>query len=106
MIALRRAVGVVLAASTAAVLGTACAPTRGLESIGGYVDDSAITSTVKARLAEDPAVSAEAIQVETTNGNVVLSGVAGDPVGKSSAELLAIKVRGVKTVQNNLVVRR
>ena len=53
-----------------------CAETRGKESVGAYVDDASITSTVKSRMVEDKAVDADAIQVETANGNVVLSGVA------------------------------
>ena len=60
---------------------------------------------VKARLAEDKTVDADAIQVETANGNVVLSGVARTPLEKSTAESIAMKVRGVKTIQNNVALR-
>jgi osmotically-inducible protein OsmY len=35
----------------------------------------------------------------------VLSGVARSPLEKSTVENIAIKVRGVKTVQNNVVLR-
>lgn len=84
---------------------TGCAETGGREASGAYVDDSAITSTVKARLAEDRTVDADAIQVETANGNVVLSGVARTPLEKSTAESIAMKVRGVKTIQNNVALR-
>jgi len=58
-------------------LSAGCADTRGNESSGAYVDDASITSTVKARLVEDKTVDAPAIGVETSNGNVVLSGVRG-----------------------------
>jgi hyperosmotically inducible protein len=99
-----RAFGAVVAAATIAVV-SACAPSRGIESIGAYVDDSAITSTVKSRMVEDKTVDAQAITVETANGNVSLSGVARSNVEKSTAESIAIKVRGVKSLQNNIVVK-
>jgi osmotically-inducible protein OsmY len=100
----RRGVAVLAFAATL-VLGAGCAQMRGQEAHGAYVDDASITSTVKARLVEDKTVDAEAIQVETANGNVVLSGVARTPLEKSTAESIAMKVRGVKTVQNNVALR-
>jgi osmotically-inducible protein OsmY len=100
-----RLLGAVVAAGAVA-LASGCGTTpRGIESIGGYVDDSAITSKVKTRLVEDPSVDARAIVVETANGNVTLSGVARTSVEKATAESIAIKVRGVKTLQNHIVVR-
>jgi len=101
---LRSTLAATLAASALA-LTAGCAVTRGQESVGGYVDDSAITSTVKARLVEDRSVDAAAIQVETLNGNVQLSGFAKDRLEKQTAENITIKVRGVKTVQNNIAVQ-
>ena len=92
-----------LAVATALVAVAGCAETRGRQ--GDYVDDDAITMTVKARLVEDKTVDADAIQVETANGNVVLSGVARTSLEKSTAESIAMKVRGVKTVQNNVALR-
>ena len=101
---LRGALAAVAVASTLA-LASGCADTRGKESSGAYVDDASITSTVKARLVEDKTVDADAITVETANGNVVLSGVAKSSLEKSTAESIAMKVRGVKTVQNNVALR-
>jgi len=94
-----------LAAVSALMLSAGCAEMRGKESVGGYVDDSSITTTVKARLVEDKNVDADAIQVETAQGNVVLAGVARSEIEKITVENIAIKVRGVKTVQNNVAVR-
>jgi hyperosmotically inducible protein len=99
-----RAFGAFVAAAIIAAVSS-CSSSRGIESIGGYVDDSAITSTVKARFAEDKTVDAAEIGVETAYGNVVLSGVARSSVERSTAESLAIKVRGVKSLQNNIVVK-
>ena len=94
-----------LAAVSGLALGAGCAEMRGNESIGGYVDDDSITTTVKTRLVEDKSVDAAAIQVETAQGNVVLAGVARSEIEKITVESIAIKVRGVKTVQNNIAVR-
>jgi len=91
-----------LAVATALVTAAGCAQTR---SQGSHVDDESITSTVKARLVEDKSVDADAIQVETAHGNVVLSGLARTPLEKSTAEVIAMKVPGVKTVQNNVALR-
>jgi hyperosmotically inducible periplasmic protein len=89
----------------AVIAGAGCAETRGREGTGAYVDDDAITSTVKARLVEDKTVDANAIQVETAHGTVVLSGVARTALEKNTVESIAMKVRGVKTVQNNVALR-
>ena len=94
-----------LAAASALVLTAGCAVTRGQETVGAYVDDAAITTSVKARMVEDKAVDAAAIKVETLNGTVMLSGFAKDSVEKSTAESIAMKVKGVKAVKNNVAVR-
>ncbi|MEO7116685.1 MAG: BON domain-containing protein [Caldimonas sp.] len=69
------------------------------------MDDSAITSKVRSRMVEDQVVDPHAISVESSNGNVVLSGVAKSNVEKSTAESIAIKVPGVKSLLNNIVVK-
>ncbi|MCB2021530.1 MAG: BON domain-containing protein [Rhizobacter sp.] len=83
-----------------------CAVTRGQETVGAYIDDSAITVNVKARLADAAAVDAAAISVETLEGTVMLSGFARSSAEKTSAERLAYEVKGVKSVHNAIVVRR
>jgi osmotically-inducible protein OsmY len=95
------------AAFAALVLVTAsgCAVTRGQESVGAYVDDSAITSSVKARFVENTAVDASSISVETMKGTVMLSGFAKNATEKSTAETLAMKVPGVVGVKNQISVR-
>jgi len=100
----RRAAGA-LALAAALLTAAGCAETRSPQWGSSYVDDESITTTVKARLVEDKIVDADAIQVETTHGNVVLSGVARTSLEKSTAENIAMKVRGVKTVQNNVALR-
>jgi osmotically-inducible protein OsmY len=101
---LRTALATLVAAISLALV-SGCAIERRQETVGAYVDDSAITSTIKARMVEYKAVDAAGIGVETLNGNVQLSGFAKDRLGKQTAENIAIKVKGVKSVQNNITVR-
>jgi osmotically-inducible protein OsmY len=82
-----------------------CAVTRGQESVGAYVDDSAITTAVKARFVDNKTVDASAISVETLNGTVMLSGFAKSGAEKTVAESLAWKVNGVKQVKNEIAIR-
>ena len=94
-------------AVTAVVMLTAtgCAVTRGQETVGAYIDDAAITTSVKARFVENKEVDASSIKVETLNGTVMLSGFAKSATEKSTAEAIAMKVNGVKMVKNELAVR-
>lgn len=95
-------------AAIAAVLfatASGCAVTRGQESVGAYVDDSAITTAVKARFVDNHTVDATSIKVETLNGTVMLSGFAKSADEKSTAETLTWKVNGVKAVKNEIAVR-
>jgi osmotically-inducible protein OsmY len=91
----------------AALIATAtgCAVTRGQESIGAYVDDTAITTAVKARFVDNKTVDASAISVETLKGTVMLSGFAKNSTERATAEALAWKVNGVKQVKNEIAVR-
>jgi hyperosmotically inducible periplasmic protein len=92
--------------STLALLtATGCAVTRGQETVGAYVDDTVITSTVKSRFVEDTQVSAAAISVETLNGTVMLSGFAKSRMERDSAEMIARRVNGVKLVKNEIAIR-
>jgi hyperosmotically inducible protein len=101
---MRTIVAATLAAlSLLAVSG--CAVTRGQETVGAYVDDSAITAAVKARYVENKDVDASSIRVETLNGTVMLSGFAKSDTEKSTAESVARKVNGVKSVKNQIAVR-
>ena len=97
----------IAAAVAALVLLTAsgCAITRGQESVGAYVDDTAITSSVKARFVDNKVVDASSIRVETLNGTVMLSGFAKNATEKTTAESIAMKVKGVKLVKNKIAVR-
>jgi len=94
-----------MVAAAALVLASGCAVTRGQETTGAYIDDAAISTTVKAKMVEDKNVDAAAIKVDTLNGEVMLSGFAKSSVEKNTAESIAMKVHGVKSVKNQIVVR-
>ena len=83
---------IVLASAFAACFLTlsGCAVTRGQETVGAYVDDTAITSSIK---------------VETLNGTVLLSGFAKNPKERGTAEAIARRVSGVREVRNEIAVR-
>jgi len=82
-----------------------CTVMREQSTVGEAVDDTAITTQVKARFAESPVVSALAINVETFHGTVQLSGFAKNESERSTAESIARKVPNVKSVKNDIVVR-
>ncbi|MCC5867772.1 MAG: BON domain-containing protein [Gammaproteobacteria bacterium] len=96
----------VAVAAVAMLAVSGCAVTRGQQSVGEYVDDTAITTAVKAKHAQSGDVAATSIGVETLNGTVMLSGFATSASEKSMAESLAREVKGVKSVENQIVVRR
>ena len=54
---------------------------------------------------ENKEVDAASIKVETLNGNVMLSGFAKNNTERASAEAIARKVSGVKSVRNEVAVR-
>jgi hyperosmotically inducible protein len=99
----RKLLSAALAAALVAVAG--CAVTRGQESVGAYIDDTTITTAVKARFVEDKAVDATSIKVETLNGTVLLTGFAKNGTEAATAVRLARDVKGVKAVRNEITIR-
>ena len=100
-----RKLAIITLSSLALLTATGCAVTRGQETVGAYVDDTVITSTVKSRFIEDTQVSAAAISVETLTGTVMLSGFAKSGNERMTAENIARGVNGVKMVKNEIAVR-
>ncbi|RWU09654.1 BON domain-containing protein [Pseudidiomarina gelatinasegens] len=76
------------------------------ERTGDFLSDSAITARVKTALFEADQVSASAINVETINGNVVLSGVVTTSEEADLAAQLTSGVEGVKSVENDIEVQQ
>jgi hyperosmotically inducible periplasmic protein len=86
------------------VLLTACQSMTG-ETAGQNIDDTAITTAVKAKLASDRAVTLTRVDVQTNRGVVSLNGVASDQTMKDRAGQIAASVNGVQGVNNNLQVQ-
>ncbi len=92
-------------AATLSVLASGCAVMRGQSTVGSYIDDTTITTAIKARLLEDKTTGGMSINVDSLNGTVALSGFATSEAEKSRAEAIAREAKGVKAVRNNLIVR-
>ncbi|WP_370681435.1 BON domain-containing protein [Comamonas sp. GB3 AK4-5] len=105
MQATTRAIAFSLLVGSAVLGATGCAVVRDQQSVGSYIDDSAITTAVKAKMAEDKTVSATAISVETLKGTVQLSGFATTQAEKDRAESIARNTKDVKAVRNSILVR-
>lgn len=82
-----------------------CASSQTDQSTGQFVDDSAITAKVKAKLFEDPATSGFQINVTTFKRVVQLSGFVNDDASKARAGELAQSVPDVRDVENNVTVK-
>ena len=87
----------------AVFLGCASTPTR--EGTGEYIDDSAITTKVKAAIFNDPNLKVFQINVETFKGEVQLSGFVDSSQSVKRAGEVARGVHGVKSVKNNIIVK-
>lgn len=96
------------AAFAGATLGllAGCSVARKQETVGEYIDGTAVTTAVKAKLANDPTTSALAIHVNTIDGGIVqLSGFAKSQAEKNRAAEVARSVKGVTEVRNSLIVK-
>ena len=100
-----RALAFAAVAGITIVTATGCSVARNQQTAGAYVDDAGITTSVKAKMAEDKTVSATSISVETLNGTVQLSGFAKSQTEKSHAETIARGTKHVREVRNSIVVR-
>jgi osmotically-inducible protein OsmY len=83
----------------------ACASTSKHESTGEYVDDSVITTKIKSQLAADDFLKSFQIDVETYKGVVQLSGFVNAQKAVDKAGKIARSVKGVKSVNNDLIVK-
>ena len=79
-----------------------CASTSKQSSTGEYIDDTVITTKVKAAILEDKELKVTEINVETFKGSVQLSGFVSSQVNIEKAVSLARNVRGVTAVKNDM----
>jgi hyperosmotically inducible protein len=76
------------------------------ESTGEYIDSTAITSSVKTKLAtEGSAALASQVKVETLKDIVQLSGFVPTQADRTKAEQIAWSVEGVRGVRNDIIVQ-
>lgn len=82
-----------------------CAATPQSASTGQFVDDSVITTKVKAAILEEPSLKFLQISVETFKGVVQLSGFVDSAQSVKKAGEVAGRVAGVVSVKNDLTVK-
>ena len=82
-----------------------CASTAKKEGTGEYVDDSVITTKVKAKILEEPGLKSAEINVETFKGVVQLSGFVSSQANINRAAELARGISGVTSVKNDMRVK-
>lgn len=82
-----------------------CAGNSTRESTGEYIDDTWITTKVKAALVEDSVVKATEVNVETFKGVVQLSGFVASREAMDQAVAVARNIKGVSSVRNDMRVK-
>jgi osmotically-inducible protein OsmY len=87
----------------ATLLGCASTPTR--EGTGEYVDDTVITTKVKAAIFAEPTLKSTEINVETFKGVVQLSGFVSSDADTQKAVEVTRKIKGVESVKNDMRVK-
>ena len=92
----------VLVAAVALTSLVGCASTSKQESTGQYVDDTAITTKVKAAIFNEPTLKSSEINVETFKGRVQLSGFVTSRASIDRAVQVAQGVSGVTSVGNDM----
>lgn len=76
------------------------------QTTGHYIDDTAITTSVKTHLATaGPLKTMTQISVKTVENTVYLTGMAPTLQAKNRAEEIAWQVDGVQRVVNNITVQ-
>jgi len=76
------------------------------KTAGETIDDAAITASVKAKLVADKPSNLTRVDVDTNNATVYLNGVVDSAEQKARAEQLAWQAKGVRSVVNNLQVKK
>jgi osmotically-inducible protein OsmY len=79
-----------------------CASTSTQESTGEYIDDTTITTKVKAAIFNEPSLKVAQINVETYKAVVQLSGFVNSSAEINTAASVARTVRGVVSVKNDI----
>jgi osmotically-inducible protein OsmY len=86
-------------------LFSGCAAMQHRESTGQYVDDSVITTKVKAGIFHEPTLKSLQINITTYQGVVQLSGFVDSEQAVKKAGEIAGRIEGVTSVKNDLIVK-
>jgi osmotically-inducible protein OsmY len=92
----------VLLLAAAAFTMVGCAATSKQESTGQYVDDTVITTRVKAAIFQEASLKSAEINVETFKGAVQLSGFVNSQADINRAVQVTQSVPGVKSIKNDM----
>lgn len=92
-----------LALTLASAVG--CSSTAHQQGTGEYIDDSVITTKVKAAIFDDPMTKVLEIKVKTFKGEVQLSGFVSSRAAANRAIELARGVSGVTTVKDDMQIK-
>jgi len=87
------------------VLAAGCRSMTG-ESAGHNIDDSTITTQVKAKLSAERASNLTRVSVATADGTVSLSGIVPTVADRARAEEITRQVKGVRSVMNGLQIEK
>lgn len=82
-----------------------CGSTQKQEGTGEYLDDTVITTKVKAAILNEPTLKSAEINVETFKGVVQLSGFVSSSASIHKAIEVAKGVAGVKSVRNSMQLK-
>jgi len=89
-------------AALAMMLMLGCTTTAKQENTAEYLEDSVITTNVKAAIFAEPGLKSAEINVETYKGVVQLSGFVSSNANANRAVELARRVNGVTSVRNDM----
>ena len=98
-----RAFKAIVAVLALLTLVSGCRAVTG-RSAGQYIDDKAITATVKTKLVAEKASNLTRVGVNTVNGTVYLTGTVDTPEESARAAKVAAGVNWVRSVVNNTQV--
>ena len=82
-----------------------CASTSVQEGTGEFVDNTVITTKVKAAIFNESSLKVSEINVETFKGSVQLSGFVDTKANIDKAGEIALRVKGVKSVKNDILLK-
>ena len=82
-----------------------CAGGRTQESLGEYVDSAALGTKIRTAIIKDPLLKLSQIDVKTFKSTVQLSGFVDSQEAADRAVQIARTTKGVKSVQNSLIVK-